>query len=145
MIVKRICPIHGLYTKEKYEKTGCPKCKQTKTREYDKSYRNKESDKFYHSREWRRVRGLQLSKFPLCKMCGRPANIVDHKVEIRDGGAKLSLNNLQSLCTSCHNIKTNTQKQGREGTVKFSHPTSSFTDTTPKFLQTPTRGGRVND
>ncbi|NOX15973.1 MAG: HNH endonuclease [Epsilonproteobacteria bacterium] len=143
MIVKRICLIHGLYTKTKDNKSGCPKCKQTKTREYDKNYRNKESDKFYHSREWRRVRGLQLSRFPLCKMCGHPANIVDHIQEIKDGGVKLSLKNLQSLCTSCHNIKTNNQKQSRVGVVKSPQLSHASTELRVKFLQSSTRGGRV--
>ena len=142
MNVKRICPAHGLYSKDKDDKSGCPRCKQARTKQYDKSYRNKESDKFYHSREWKRVRGLQLSKFPLCKECFHPAIIVDHIVEIKDGGKKLSLSNLQSLCRSCHNIKTLKAKQNREGVGKSLQTSRPDTDTIPILLQSPIRGGR---
>ena len=143
MNVKRICPAHGLYSKPKGDKSGCPRCKQTKTKEYDKSHRNKESDKFYHSREWKRVRGLQLSKFPLCKECFHPAIIVDHIVEIKDGGSKLSLSNLQSLCRGCHNIKTLRAKQNREGVGKSLQTSRLDTDTPVNFSQKPISGGRV--
>jgi hypothetical protein len=74
---KRLCNLHGLWEKSS-PKDRCPKCKKVSTKEYDKNYRNKEADKFYHSRGWKRVRGLQLSKFPLCVECKRPAKIVDH-------------------------------------------------------------------
>lgn len=141
MIVKRICPIHGLYTKDK-EMKGCPLCKQTSTKEYDKNYRNKESDKFYHSREWKRVRGLQLHRQPLCKECLQPATIVDHIVEIKDGGAKLSLSNLQSLCTGCHNTKTLKQKQIREGVCKSPQTKTQSTATGDVFSQSSVLGGR---
>lgn len=140
MIVKRICPIHGLYTKDKDDK-GCPNCKQYTTKEYDKNYRNQENDKFYHSREWKRVRGLQLHKQPLCKECLHPATIVDHITEIKDGGAKLSLSNLQSLCTSCHNTKTLRAKQIREGVVKSLHTPTPNTEPCHNFSQKPILGG----
>jgi 5-methylcytosine-specific restriction protein A len=35
-----------------------------------------------------------------------PADVVDHIKPIKQGGAKLSHNNIQSLCHSCHNKKT---------------------------------------
>jgi len=143
MNIKRICPIHGLYTKPKGQKTGCPTCKQAKSKEYDLHDRNKENDKFYHSREWKRARGLQLSKFPLCKECFYPAEIVDHIVEIKDGGSRLSHSNLQSLCRSCHNIKTFREKRKREGVGKMLPDTSSSTAPQGNFLQTPIRGGRA--
>ena len=143
MKVKRICPIHGLYTKDSNAKTGCPQCKKTQTKVYDKDYRDKENDKFYHSREWKRVRRLQLSKFPLCKECLQPAVIVDHIQEIKDGGAKLSLKNLQSLCRSCHNIKTIKEKQSRLGGSKSLQTKSTVTDSYPYFSQSSIRGGGV--
>jgi 5-methylcytosine-specific restriction endonuclease McrA len=47
-----------------------------------------------------------------------PAKIVDHIKEIKDGGDRLSLENLQSMCIPCHNIKTAKEKQHRGGAVK---------------------------
>ncbi len=101
---KRICPIHGVWTKTA-QQTKCPKCKTVNNKEYDNKYRNKEYDKFYHSVEWKKVRKIQLDKNPFCTECGRPANTVDHIKAIKDGGAKLDMENLQSMCRSCHNIK----------------------------------------
>ncbi|USK87225.1 HNH endonuclease [Peribacillus asahii] len=34
------------------------------------------------------------------------AQMVDHIVPIKRGGAQLDMNNLQSLCNACHNKKT---------------------------------------
>lgn len=35
-----------------------------------------------------------------------PATVVDHIIEISDGGKADDINNLQSLCRACHNRKT---------------------------------------
>ncbi len=103
---KRICPIHGLW--EKVNDTDrCPKCKTINNKEYDKNIRNKESDKFYHSREWKTTRKIVLNKNPFCVECGNAADTVDHIKAIKDGGSKLDIDNLQSMCRSCHNIKEN--------------------------------------
>ncbi len=136
---KRLCNIHGLWTKTD-KQSRCPKCKTTSTREYDKKHRNQETSKFYHSREWKRVRGLQLSKYPLCVECNRPAKIVDHIVEIEDGGAKLSLSNLQSMCTPCHNTKTTEQKIQRGGAVKSLQTNTANTEPPSKLSQKPLHG-----
>lgn len=41
------------------------------------------------------------------------AVIVDHVVELKDGGAELSPDNSMSLCRSCHNKKTAREKKRR--------------------------------
>ena len=66
---------------------------------------------FYQSRQWRSVRAAFLREHPLCGACGVagrlvPAQVVDHVVPIKDGGARFEAANLQSLCVSCHNAKT---------------------------------------
>ena len=38
-------------------------------------------------------------------MCGRPGECVDHIVPLADGGTNAG-GNLQTLCWSCHSIKT---------------------------------------
>lgn len=139
---KRICNIHGLWEKNS-PKDRCPKCKKSSTREYDKNYRNQEASKFYHSREWKRVRGLQLKKYPLCIECNHPAKIVDHIIEIEDGGAKLSLYNLQSMCISCHNAKTAEQKIQRGGAVKSLQTDDTNTEPPAKLSQKQVHGGTL--
>lgn len=64
----------------------------------------------YDSR-WYRVRRSYIIKHPLCEKCsllGRTvmAAIVDHIVPLSAGGPKYDHSNLQSLCRSCHALKT---------------------------------------
>lgn len=71
----------------------------------------KRNDKFYCSDVWKKLRLKQLAKQPLCEECLRhgkitPAKIVDHIKPINFGGEKLDINNLQSLCVSCHSRKS---------------------------------------
>lgn len=49
----------------------------------------------------------------LCVKCGEIAKVVDHIIEINDGGCKLCYDNLESLCHLCHNRKTREVKRGR--------------------------------
>ncbi|WP_201351882.1 HNH endonuclease signature motif containing protein [Hydrogenimonas urashimensis] len=56
----------------------------------------------------------------LCQACKRqgvitPATIVDHIIEIKDGGCATCSDNLESLCASCHAKKTAEQRKEREG------------------------------
>ena len=101
-----------------YRPAKCPSCNgrdKQATREYDRRYRNQEAKAFYNSKEWQRVRYSILSKNPFCAVegCNRPADVVDHIVEIRDGGDRLNPDNLQPLCHYHHNIKTAEEKRKR--------------------------------
>ena len=133
---KKLCAIHGVHSFRR-----CPKCVTTSNRSYDKNYRNKEADKFYHSRQWKQVRKMQLNKYPLCVECSMPARIVDHIKEIKDGGERLSLDNLQSMCVSCHNIKTAKAKQHRGGAVKSLQTKDTNTVAPSKLSETSFLGG----
>lgn len=68
--------------------------------------------KFYKSTAWQKCRESYISKaFGLCEHCGGPGYIVDHIVEItpdniNDPDVTLNHDNLQFLCTPCHNKKT---------------------------------------
>lgn len=79
--------------------------------EHRPSREPKSVDPFYVSVRWRRFRDWYLGKHPLCEQCkseGRlvRADMVDHVIELKDGGAPLSEDNAQSLCFHCHNVKT---------------------------------------
>ena len=110
--MKRICPIHGLWNFEK-KSDRCPSCSKQTQKNYDTYKREKGLTKFYASRQWRKLREVQLKKSPLCAKCGRAATVADHIIEIKDGGCKLCLDNLQSMCNGCHTSKTAAEKKKR--------------------------------
>jgi 5-methylcytosine-specific restriction endonuclease McrA len=58
---------------------------------------------------WRRLRLLKLARTPTCEMCDRAAVHVDHKDNNQTNNKWA---NLQSLCHSCHSIKTVHQDGG---------------------------------
>ena len=67
-----------------------------------------------YGRRWARLRMMQLRREPLCRSCAGQgltvaARQADHIVPKRQGGRD-SLDNLQSLCDSCHSVKTNQEK-----------------------------------
>lgn len=78
----------------------------------------KKADSFYTSKEWRRlVAAIKRERGAWCERCGAGGKgvrlIGDHKVEIRDGGAKLDPANIELLCAGCHNVKTAKAKAER--------------------------------
>ncbi|UFH59824.1 HNH endonuclease [Sulfurovum mangrovi] len=115
---KCICPIHGVWEKTP-DQPRCPQCSKHTNKVYDKTSRNKESDKFYHSRAWKSVREKAMIRDGMmCQECKRHGthtqfDVVDHIVEIEDGGCKLCIDNLECLCHSCHNKKTSKVKKER--------------------------------
>ena len=83
--------------------------------DYNRFRRDPDSQRFYNSALWRKTSRAQLRREPLCRMClaeGRytAAVLVDHIVPIKQGGGALDLDNLQSLCNSCHERKS--QEEG---------------------------------
>lgn len=73
---------------------------------------------FYNTPAWKKCRKAFRAANPLCKSCeqrGRivSADVVDHIVERRDGGADLDWSNLQSLCHACHNAKSADERRQR--------------------------------
>lgn len=72
----------------------------------------------YRSTRWAWLRRVKLGKQPLCVECGDAATDVDHIQPITQGGAVWALDNLQSMCKSCHGRKTrreNTEKTNAKG------------------------------
>lgn len=63
--------------------------------------------RLYWTRKWEYTRRRQLFLFPLCVMqepgCTRIATHVDH---VDPDGPDFDFANLQSLCASCHGVKT---------------------------------------
>ena len=79
--------------------------------QYNTRYRDKDVQKFYASKEWRQKRLDFLIDNPFCIECKKKgrltkAVVVDHIRPIRMGGERLSDDNLQALCQSCHSAKS---------------------------------------
>ena len=64
---------------------------------------------FYKSSSWQQCReAFGVSRFWICERCGRPGDIVHHKVpltidNITDPSVALGWDNLELLCQDCHN------------------------------------------
>lgn len=85
---------------------------------YDKHIRDKESKEFYESNAWKKCRRLALIRDNyLCQDCLdnkrlTKAEMVHHIVELKEDKTKaLDLNNLRSLCNSCHEKHHNRRGQ----------------------------------
>jgi 5-methylcytosine-specific restriction enzyme A len=76
--------------------------------EYDCYARDPQSKRFYSSVAWQKLRGMKLRRDPLCAECSKrgqltPATHAHHVIEVQDDQSlRLELDNLQSLCSSCH-------------------------------------------
>lgn len=76
--------------------------------------------RFYKSAAWKKLRLLKIAQTPFCEACFMAgiltdctfAQPIDHVVRIDDGGAMLDLQNLCTLCESCHNRKSAMEKNG---------------------------------
>lgn len=69
----------------------------------------KEAEPFYYSAEWIKLRDQERAAARgICRRpgCGKRGFIVDHIVEIKDGGAKLDPRNVELLCSPHHGAKT---------------------------------------
>ncbi len=77
-------------------------------KDYQKSRSDQEHTKIYGTKAWALSRKAALIRDSgWCVRCKeKPAALVDHIKEIKDGGQPFALENLQSLCVSCHGKKT---------------------------------------
>ncbi|MHB8276487.1 MAG: HNH endonuclease signature motif containing protein [Candidatus Humimicrobiaceae bacterium] len=74
--------------------------------------RHRHDNRVYGNTTWRRLRRIKLSNDPLCELCLSKdivvqASQVDHIIPVAiQPELRLSLDNLQSLCETCHSKKT---------------------------------------
>lgn len=92
-------------------------------KKYHKHQFDQNGDYIYKTKKWVTLREYKLRLNPLCEHCEKrgvvePAKMVDHIVEISDGGEIYDLSNLQSLCYSCHAIKTAQEARRRKKKAK---------------------------
>ncbi len=111
---KRVCRAQGCGNVTESTDGYCEQCNAAGRNASVESRRTKQTDPFYHSPEWRAFRKWWMQCHPLCA-CGKAGDMVDHKVPISRGGAKLDPANAQTMCWSCHNRKTGLERSGTDG------------------------------
>ncbi len=86
----------------------CDEHKTERNRRYATIRTDSEHTRIYKTKGWQRARKEALYRDGgWCVICKEaPASLVDHIVEIKDGGKPYALGNLQSLCNKCHSKKT---------------------------------------
>ena len=73
---------------------------------------------WYHNAQWAKIRSAKLSIDPLCAMCqamgkATPATVVDHIIpHAGDWQLFTAIDNLQSLCATCHGVKRTEEHTG---------------------------------
>jgi 5-methylcytosine-specific restriction protein A len=86
------------------ERLRCPAHSSKRKQQYDLDNPNRQA--YYKSLEWRAKRKRILKRDPFCVTgCGKLSRIVDHRIARENGGTDDD-DNLQGLCTTCHNRKT---------------------------------------
>ena len=64
---------------------------------------------FYNSSAWKKCsKAYRKSKYNICERCGKPGDIVHHKIylsprNINNPEISLNWNNLELVCIDCHN------------------------------------------
>ena len=99
----------------------CEKHKRKQTKESNKLRKvngGRRNAKVYDSVRWRNLSKKKRQNTPFCEMCDEEgvttvADVVDHIVEIEDGGDPFAWDNLMSLCHGHHNSKTAKEKRKR--------------------------------
>lgn len=67
---------------------------------------------FYQSKSWKLIRDYVFYQidFGLCRRCGEPGELVHHKIyltpqNINNPAISLNINNLETLCRTCHALE----------------------------------------
>lgn len=89
--------------------------------------RDMQGNEIHKTRRWQALRDLKIRTNPICEHCldddlTVPARVVDHIKEVRDHPElAYTYSNLQSLCHSCHGVKT--AKEARARNKMLTHST----------------------
>lgn len=78
----------------------------------------------YGTYKWKKLRKAYKDEHPLCEDCliydiHTPVAVVDHVIELEDGGDPYDPANFRSLCHTCHNRKTARERKKRNKSNGF--------------------------
>ena len=117
----RCCGNKGCNKIIPYEEFYCERHKIVKKKEVKEQRERLGRSTFYNLRVWRRLSIDIRTKQPICVCCNQNLSVlVDHIVELQDISKSrekemgLNRDNLQPLCTECHNRKTAIIAQARD-------------------------------
>lgn len=111
-----VCTTKGCTAPAPHGQSKCDTHRLEQRRAHDQR-RPSARQRGYDSR-WERTRAEHLRLEPNCRMCGKPASPVDHIDGLGPNGPRgHDHDNLQSLCTPCHSVKTNRSDGGGWGTT----------------------------
>lgn len=86
----------------------------------------KDEHKGYQTNEWKGHNGYSYrfrSQNPRCNNCNKLTmvkySVVDHIIPVSEGGSFWDVRNHQTLCTQCHNSKTQQEKNGCKTPYQF--------------------------
>lgn len=101
----------------------CEKHKKENNKIYNQYQRDELSRTFYRTPRWIETRKKKLHLSPFCEECKKVGTmvvgkVVDHIVPIKQGGEPYDLDNLQTLCWSCHSRKS-IEEGSRFGAKKY--------------------------
>ncbi|MFE3326884.1 HNH endonuclease [Streptomyces sp. NPDC059176] len=66
------------------------------------------------TRKWREFRADRLRAEPQCRWCGAKDELeVDHIIPLSAGGSKWDPDNVQTLCATCHDVKSSQDRRQR--------------------------------
>jgi 5-methylcytosine-specific restriction protein A len=66
------------------------------------------------TRKWREFRAARLVAEPQCRWCGSKKDLeADHILPLSQGGSKWDPDNVQTLCESCHEVKSDQDRRQR--------------------------------
>lgn len=86
---------------------------QDRQRKASTDYRRGSAASRGYDYAWSKFRKSYLRLHPVCAVCGRLANEVDHVIPFKGDKTKIfDLDNLQPLCHECHSRKTAKENGG---------------------------------
>lgn len=130
-MTKKLCTYPSCKTIVNHNDDGSsPRCElhktqqRSRTRKHYSHHFDDQGRNIYKTAKWKQLRGYKIAVNPLCENClhynkAVTAQVIDHIIEIEDGGAIWDINNLQSLCNTCHNRKTAFAERMRNAGLKY--------------------------
>ena len=77
--------------------------------------KQKQTENYYLSPAWIRFRNYKKKTNPFCDVCGKPTEVIPHKIPVKDGGELLSNTNTQALCHYHHRMAHTALNQVTKG------------------------------
>ena len=111
ILPRRICSFGGCQSVALTDSSRCEKHTRQTAPKRSYAHHYHQGKHIYTSARWIALRDAHRLSHPCCELCERrgiyrPVDVVDHVKEISQGGEPFDPENLMSLCSECHHIKT---------------------------------------